>query len=152
MGIVQFVDDDTVTARLNTLALLYNFNVGTSLNAASQMYWKIDWQWSMGVLFLRRINSNEFVLHFPFTPSHRYTHLDDVITDLQEILKTSRAGVHGAPLPPAAGPAAGDGQAAGGMQQPFMQAKTNHALLTNIICSLHSRVTRLQNQHGLEYK
>ena len=145
MGIVQFVDDDTVTARLNTLALLYNFNVGTSLNAASQMYWKIDWQWSMGVLFLRRINSNEFVLHFPFTPSHRYTHLDDVLTDLQEILKkTRRAGVHGTPLPPAAGPDAG------GMQQPFMQAKTNHALLTDIICSLHSRVTRLQNQHALE--
>ena len=144
MGIVQFVDDDTVTARLNNLALLNNLQVTTRLNAASQMYWRIYWKWSMGVLFLCSFNSNEFVLHFPFTDSHRYAHLDDVITDLQEILKTSRAGVHGAPLPPAAGPNAG------GMQQPFMQAKTNHALLTDIICSLHSRVTRLQNQHALE--
>ena len=167
MGIVPYVEDDIVTntlvqARLTrcTVAEIWNNPPG----ATHKMHWKMVWKWSpqhTSNITLHRNGCNAFRIWFPYGYHTDHNNLDDVVADLHDftklsagqLLRDARNGAGDTAGPAAGGGAAvGGGPAAGGLQQPFMQAKTNHALLTDIICSLHSRVTRLQNQHGLKYK
>ena len=153
MGIIQYVEDDTVTARLNTLAQLNHCTVQkrlhTTANGVSKIQWRIQREFSPHnyyQLYVERLNKPNFkgfLLRFPFRPAHDHANLDDVVADLQEYFLQRHQGtpVQGAgDWDPAAGPAAG-GPRARGLRQPFISSAAD------IICSLHSRVTRLQNQY-----
>ena len=151
MGIVPYVDDDTVT---NTLARALPSRCKVeNWRGRYIMYWRIECKWPTqhytSVVYLHRDESNQFTLRYAFGRTNLHETLDDVVAELQNFTGLSQTEMRWNARPgvgdcdPAAGPPAG-GPRTRGLRQPFTQAKNNHALLTDIICSLHSRVTNLQ--------